>query len=556
MSDKEKGGKTRTEKINVYPVTQNGSYGKSSVNVMNDWLSTIDNKDHDLLKRSRYNYYTQRIDSVLYGNDFDKYQGIKKGIVAPNDRIKYAEEAIKSGSFNKNLGDKDIEKILGPEQYKDFVSIRPGYVNPAKVAGTKNVDPMIYGIRNSFAAPYPRYLMGAPEVGGYADATYYPGKGYEVKGTITRGPKGFAKGGIVKPGDGETIALHGNELLIGPDGTTQEVQAPTDPSGAPLTLSPGTSVISPNFINKAKSIAAKQAPEIKKLSKIIKDPKSTTLERATAKRRMDNLRKQYDPILRAQELDKVLRGTPTITPEGMAGAKGGLMDAFNPISMVAKGAGTLYNLGMGLFSKVDTLNAENFQNPYEAQIRSNMANRSFNADPMLEGNRTAAASAAYNIRNSGMGGGALASNMLGAQNARMRADAQAYATKQQADNQYRQEQAVMDASLGQQRAATNLQINQINQQAKAAKRNYLATAFGQGGQLFQNEQLMKNQQTRDADMMSRYKEWMGLMGGGKPTASQTMAGYGQSALLGTLGGFKGSITPQPIFDDGRQYKGV
>jgi hypothetical protein len=349
------------------------------------------------------------------------------------------------------------------------------------------------------------------------------------------------------------VDVRNNEGVLTPDGKffpTEAYGAKTSADNTRINVPQGSAVISPKFIKAASKIASSQKPEIEKLNKILKNPNSTSLARKSAEYRIKALKAEFNPILMAEAARR--GGENTVGEDGVpnafwgaiAGVAGklvggqGALKSMNPLSMLAPA----YNIGMGLFSKVDKLNAETYQNPYESQIRSNMANRRFNADPLLEANRTASASAAYNIRNSGMGGGALAANMLGAQNNRMRGDATAYATKQNQDNQYLQEQSVMDASLGQQRANRSLEINQINAQNKAAKQQMLATGLGQLGQAGQNAQLMSGQKDRDAMLMKSWKSFEGMLG----TGNNKMAGYGQAALLNTLGGYKGSINTETI----------
>lgn len=152
-----------------------------------------------------------------------------------------------------------------------------------------------------------------------------------------------------------------------------------------------------------------------------------------------------------------------------------------------------YNLAQGM-GRADRLRASDYYNPYEDTIRSTMRNRRFNVDPILEANRSAQRVADYNLRNSGMGAGAINASRLSNLSSRMRSDATAYAQKTNIDNQYLGEQARMDSELGSRRAATRLNIRDINDRNRAARRNYLAQGFGDLSRFAQTQQLMRNQE--------------------------------------------------------------
>lgn len=157
----------------------------------------------------------------------------------------------------------------------------------------------------------------------------------------------------------------------------------------------------------------------------------------------------------------------------------------------------LYNLGQGIFNKADQLNPSDYYNPYESEIRSTMRNRRFNIDPILESNRSAQRIGDYNARNIGLGAGAVNASRLGNLAARMRSDAEAYSNQSNINNEYLGQQAQMDAGLGAQRAATRLNVRDINDRNRAAKRSFLSQGFSNLSSYAQKQQLMKNMQARE-----------------------------------------------------------
>ena len=257
-------------------------------------------------------------------------------------------------------------------------------------------------------------------------------------------------------------------------------------------------------------------------------------------RRLSFLRHEYDPLILAEQSSSINQQyNPDGTRQADAGLLAGVGTALglsNPFTAALSLAPTVFNLGMGLFGKQETLNPQKFQNPYEGRAMSLMSSRKFNANPLLEANQSAAASANYNIRNAGLGAGAYASNRIGIQNARMRADSQALATQQQANAQYRGEEASMLGNFGSQRAQTNLMISDLNARNKAAHTNYLSAGFSQLGQFNQNQQLMANQKKSDNMVMEQWKEYIELLrGGGGSSLRQPGAGTQPSPLYSREG---------------------
>jgi hypothetical protein len=150
-----------------------------------------------------------------------------------------------------------------------------------------------------------------------------------------------------------------------------------------------------------------------------------------------------------------------------------------------------------MFNKPQQLNAQEFYNPYENDVRSAMRNRRFNARPLLERNMASQNAYNKNVRSVAGSRGELLSNYGAGYAARMRADAEGYTIKDNQDNAYLGEQAQMDNNLGQQISQTKLGVQNMNDQNTAAHRNFLSASATQGSQWAQNQQLMKNQRTTD-----------------------------------------------------------
>ena len=170
---------------------------------------------------------------------------------------------------------------------------------------------------------------------------------------------------------------------------------------------------------------------------------------------------------------------PTSSPNGLKAGLGRAGEFLNKNSAIIGGITdalpSIYNIIQGL-RKPQKLNANDFYNPYNEEIRNTMRNRRFNIDPTLQSNIAAQAMNNYNIGQVGTARGEIMGNMTASQNARMGADAAAFAQKQNMDNQYLAEQAQMDYGLGRDRAQTKFNIQDVNDRNAAAKRAFLAQA--------------------------------------------------------------------------------
>jgi hypothetical protein len=206
-----------------------------------------------------------------------------------------------------------------------------------------------------------------------------------------------------------------------------------------------------------------------------------------------------------------------------AGNLGGLG---NILGTAAQLAPVAYNLIQGSKER-DQLEPEEFYNPEYDRAISNMSNRRFNVDPLLEANRNAAAIGRYNLQNAGAGAGQVAAGTQSLAASRMRNDAAAWAQKNNMDNQYLAEEGRLRAQLGSEEARIKLGIQNINDANLAAGRSFLGQGFQDIGQFGQMQQLMANQRDRDAMLLELYPDMFGNMLQYQPGMQNILSRYRQ-----------------------------
>ena len=207
-----------------------------------DAFVTDANNNADLQERARLDYYNNKLDSALYGKQYNKYRKIKGDMHGINDRIAYADSTINSGAFDKSLSTEEIQKLLGDEAFKDYSKVKGHYVNPDKVKGDTTTDPMIYGLRNSYANPIPAHsrteiINGKPIADYYTDMLWDPSTGYKTKAKIT---KQYSKGGDIKIASGQSDYLAENGEVIQFDPNNKPA---TDKFGKLISTSADSAVI-------------------------------------------------------------------------------------------------------------------------------------------------------------------------------------------------------------------------------------------------------------------------------------------------------------------------
>lgn len=136
-------------------------------------------------------------------------------------------------------------------------------------------------------------------------------------------------------------------------------------------------------------------------------------------------------------------------------------------------------------------------NPYAGAVRSTMARRRMNIEPARLANSRSRAISNYNLANINANTGSNLAARTQAAVDEYAANANMYATKQNADNAYLGEYANTLNNLGQQFVQSENMYNYLNARNRAASRNFGATATSQLGKWSQVNRQMQNQYNRD-----------------------------------------------------------
>lgn len=136
-------------------------------------------------------------------------------------------------------------------------------------------------------------------------------------------------------------------------------------------------------------------------------------------------------------------------------------------------------------------------NPYTGAIRSTMARRRMNIEPARLANSRSRAISNYNLANINANTGANLAARTQAAVDEYAANANMYATKQNADNAYLGKYANTLNNLGQQFVQSRTLANDLNAKNRAAARSFGTAAVSQLGQWSQVNRQMKNQAARD-----------------------------------------------------------
>ena len=136
-------------------------------------------------------------------------------------------------------------------------------------------------------------------------------------------------------------------------------------------------------------------------------------------------------------------------------------------------------------------------NPYTGAITNTMARRRMNIEPARLANSRSRAISNYNLANINANTGANLAARTQAAVDEYAANANMYATKQNADNAYLGEYANTLNNLGQQFVQSRTLANDLNAKNRAAARSFGTAAVSQLGQWSQVNRQMKNQAARD-----------------------------------------------------------
>lgn len=136
-------------------------------------------------------------------------------------------------------------------------------------------------------------------------------------------------------------------------------------------------------------------------------------------------------------------------------------------------------------------------NPYTGAITNTMARRRMNIEPARLANSRSRAISNYNLANINADTGSNLAARTQAAVDEYAANANMYATKQNADNAYLGEYANTLNNLGQQFVQSRTLANDLNAKNRAAARSFGTAAVSQLGQWSQVNRQMKNQAARD-----------------------------------------------------------
>lgn len=136
-------------------------------------------------------------------------------------------------------------------------------------------------------------------------------------------------------------------------------------------------------------------------------------------------------------------------------------------------------------------------NPYTGAITNTMARRRMNIEPARLANSRSRAISNYNLANINANTGSNLAARTQAAVDEYAANANMYATKQNADNAYLGEYANALNNLGQQFVQSRTLANYLNAKNRAAARSFGTAAVSQLGQWSQVNRQMKNQAARD-----------------------------------------------------------
>lgn len=163
-----------------------------------------------------------------------------------------------------------------------------------------------------------------------------------------------------------------------------------------------------------------------------------------------------------------------------------------------------YNLTRGL-QKPEVMNSEDFQNPYESQIKNLMSRRAVDFKPIEDEIRSNYNSSLSRIGAGNKSSGQVLSAGTVLAGSRANAIAKAKLAAQQANNVYRGEEANTIDSLGQQRARTKFTAYDRNLQSKSDKNAYLGQAANEAQRYSKASMYNK---IAEKDLSTLYDDWM------------------------------------------------
>ena len=308
---------------------------------------------------------------------------------------------------------------------------------------------------------------------------------FQNKGPIQSYAPTFPFGGSTPDTE---VELEYGEVFRTPDGEITKVSedAPAhENGGVRLSLAEGTQVLGKrNAVNgeEYKDVGDGIYKNYNNINKILKNPKSTRLQKSTAERSMKNIQGQFDGLFQDQQEDNNF-SSPRIM------ANGGLVDYMkdNPYQTAATFIPGLVNMGRGLFEKANEIDSSKYTTPtlqYQKPIDTS------DIDRQITGQYR---SAEEGLRG-GLSRGQYMSNRIGLLGQTEKALSDRSIKEQYANRAANQRIDEVNANIQARNASTRLGIEQENLAAKAAKSGLLTQGISditRGTQFLGNERTMQ-----------------------------------------------------------------
>lgn len=380
---------------------------------------------------------------------------------------RFAQAADKLNKIHANA---KYEQLLAEQaEVKAKKGIKPKMkgVAPAYEGGTDEGDNMLQRVIKYFTTPIDEL--------GIAGASKYDREGgrYNLRNVLT-GDKTKTYNSVftlpVRPEDYPADGITGETILVN--------------DGENNTVTPSNGITTP--ITATKTVAPAKGNGSKSVLKAATAPKKETTPEVRSTTPLETFGTKLN-IPEGAKLDLTAPNRiPTELPTDTVKDKK---------SFDLSALGELIPLAANMFAKPE-YDSQVF-NPYAGAINRAMARRRMNIEPTLAANRRSRAISNRNLANINPNTGANLAARTQAAVSEYAQNADVYATRDNANNQYLADAANMMNNLGQQFAQNAVYTNDLNARNRAAARNFRTKSIENYNNWYQNRQLMKNQKERD-----------------------------------------------------------
>lgn len=167
---------------------------------------------------------------------------------------------------------------------------------------------------------------------------------------------------------------------------------------------------------------------------------------------------------------------------------------------------SIATLAAGMFNQPEY--ESQVYNPYAGAVNRALARRRINIEPTLAANRRSRAISNRNLANLSPNTGANLAARTQSAVSEYAQNADLYANRDNANNQYLADAANMMNNLGQQFAQNAVYTNDVNARNRAAARSARNRSIESYNKWYQNKQLMKNQMERDKALYPLLKDYL------------------------------------------------